>query len=251
MKRKLICEANNRNSPLSILGKDIIYKIQKYLNVKSFVYLGATSYYFRALCFNGLPNYEEACKISGMNRLLIYLEKRNLVDPCSQFLKRYNAIIAGGLPLMNLVGEDWLKTDIDIFVPHLETDSIEDVLKYVLSTFNFRWNINHDFAVEVSDVNDYNCIVISGDYISQSGLEVKIQFILTFESDIVDYVRQKFDLSFCKIYTPDLEHLYCDNVLLQMIKVGYIDSSYYMESTKGRLEKYKERGFEVLGFRPQ
>jgi len=280
-----ICTNESNSAPSDIFFmSDVLVKIQSTLDFRSYLALKCVCRYiyarntssgtrvFRRI--SGDKLYQQASERDALARITTHLQHIGILEGCERFLSRYSAVIAGGYALMHLHNAYWQGHDIDIFLPSLTREqerTLSDDIKQDFPTISLQYpETSAEPAEYISDANDESsaravnaCIYVKRtvlpitrrvfkkpcidtfDDFEKMHETLSLQFILTPHANVVDYVRTRFDLSFCKVYT-DLKSLHCEFFLDAMRKVGYIHNGFDMKQFSERAHKYKSRGFKIL-----
>jgi hypothetical protein len=238
---------------MDIYVGSLISLIRIYLNFKDLINFQRTckTNHANGVLRNYFCEYEALRKSEAMARMIANLEDLQILDACKNFLKEFNAVIAGGFPLMHLVGDIWrdielddqlFSNDIDIFLPIQRGLDSDAIIECINAYFDVDYTpVTHDY-IYVDEETKSSAITCRSNVHDK---RVQIQFIITTEEDVKVYIDNNFDISYCKIWT-DLEIITCKSFLAQIHRVGRIDNPKTVERTTHRIQKYAKRGFTTL-----
>jgi len=223
-------------------------------------------------------HYKESTLRLTFDKISDHLEFNGLKDSISNFCIKEKACIAGSYPL-SMFFKDFKANDIDIFVPTREgLKTKTDVLSFALQYFGKECMLTLDNKAVMITEKDYkhlNGIVATVKMYRkftencQYGLTIQLILvdlsIITFnlnksltlqkEISIEDYVKQKFDLTYCMMWYDGLK-LDCSKFYQTRIRIGQINERlvstldklnlFEFELLQDRIEKYHDRKFKTV-----
>jgi predicted nucleotidyltransferase len=153
--------------------------------------------------------------------------------------------ISGSFIMQCILGEDWEESDIDLYLFDEENDNYFDVMgidKEVLT---------YEQKKEIMD--SYGNFIDIRKIINRKIYDKKIQAIYVptqTRNEFKSFVLDNFDLNICKnIFqiVDGKEMVYVHDLTGLINRREVVDGNYMRDKKKGRIEKYKSRGFDISG----
>lgn len=154
------------------------------------------------------------------------------VNYFKELLISLNAIISGSFIIQCILGEIWIDSDVDIFLPNTENTELGRFL------LNIKCVTNYDeYDVE------YLLFCDAVNYKMESGK--CIQLIRLYENNVKKYIDKTFDFDICKnIYNG--ESIQIKDIYNITHKIIDLKDVIIKDKIGERREKYHKRGFNII-----
>lgn len=165
-----------------------------------------------------------------------------LGDTFIDLLKKTNSVISGSF-VLSFVFNRFKYDDIDIYIPYkCEYDFIRYLKPYIKKYKSQRMET---FSYNMNNIRRIYTIILKND--------IKIQLILLYEKDPIDFIDENFDFDFCKIvfdghnikYLNKINNTITDAYMSKCFDNTDRYSIYRIAKTLERIDKYIKRGFTI------
>jgi len=154
------------------------------------------------------------------------------VNHFKELLISLNAIISGSFIIQCILGEIWIRSDVDIFIPKTVDLKLDEFLLNIGCIQKYD-NYNVKYLLFCEAVN----------YKMKSGQH--IQLIKLHENNVKQYMNKTFDFDICKnIYNG--KSVQINNMYNITHKIIDLKDVIMTDNIGERLEKYHQRGFNII-----